>query len=62
LPGIKTCRECHGGEFAKEADVPSSCAMCHDYHADDGAPWLIKEQQKDKRPKRKSQDKKIARR
>jgi hypothetical protein len=25
--------------------------MCHDYHADDGAPWLIKEQQKDKRKK-----------
>ncbi len=51
LPGIKTCRECHGGEFQKSSDVPSSCAMCHDYHADDGAPWLIKEQQKDKRKK-----------
>lgn len=51
LPGIKTCRECHGGEFQKSADVPSSCAMCHDYHADDGAPWLIREQRKDKRKK-----------
>ncbi len=51
LPGIKTCRECHGGEFEKTSDVPSTCAMCHDYHADDGAPWLIKEQQKDKRKK-----------
>lgn len=49
LPGIKTCRECHGGEFEEASDVPSTCAMCHDYHADDGAPWLIKEQQKDKR-------------
>ncbi|VAW00981.1 hypothetical protein MNBD_ALPHA04-2264 [hydrothermal vent metagenome] len=51
LPGIKTCRECHGGEFAKTADVPSTCAMCHDYHADEGAPWFIKEQQKDKQKK-----------
>jgi predicted CXXCH cytochrome family protein len=59
LPGIKTCRECHGGEFQKASDVPSTCAMCHDYHADEGAPWLIKEQQKDKR---KKPDKKIAQR
>ena len=51
LPGIKTCRECHGGEFQKTADVPSTCAMCHDYHADDGAPWLIREEQKDKQQK-----------
>jgi len=59
LPGIKTCRECHGGEFQKASDVPSTCAMCHDYHADDGAPWLIREEQKDKQQK---PDKKIARR
>jgi predicted CXXCH cytochrome family protein len=51
LPGIKTCRECHGGEFQKASDVPSTCAMCHDYHADDGAPWLIREEQKDKQQK-----------
>jgi predicted CXXCH cytochrome family protein len=40
IPGIATCRECHGGE-ASSSDVPSSCAMCHDYHADPagGAPW-----------------------
>lgn len=55
LPGIKTCRECHGGEFQKASDVPSTCAMCHDYHADDGAPWLIKEQQKDKQGKPEKQ-------
>lgn len=42
LPGIATCRECHGGESAR-ADVPSSCAMCHDYHADEGAPWLARQ-------------------
>ncbi|MFK7841515.1 MAG: cytochrome c3 family protein [Sphingorhabdus sp.] len=57
LPGIKTCRECHGGEFQKTSDVPSTCAMCHDYHADDGAPWLTKELQKDKQ---KKPDKQIA--
>ncbi|WP_417620360.1 cytochrome c3 family protein [Parasphingorhabdus sp.] len=51
LPGIKTCRECHGGEFQQQTDVPSTCAMCHDYHAGDGAPWLIKEEQKDKQKK-----------
>ena len=39
LPGIKTCRTCHAGEGAS-AKVPSSCAMCHSYHADAGAPWM----------------------
>ena len=38
LPGLDSCRTCHGGEKAK-ADVPSGCAMCHSYHIDDGAPW-----------------------
>ncbi len=38
LPGIKTCRTCHGGE-ASSAKVPSSCAMCHSYHQAAGAPW-----------------------
>lgn len=32
LPGIATCRTCHGGESDARADVPSSCAMCHSYH------------------------------
>jgi predicted CXXCH cytochrome family protein len=41
LPGIKTCRTCHGGE-ASNTDVPSSCAMCHSFHADEGAPWVPK--------------------
>ena len=35
LPGIKDCRTCHMGEAAKDADVPSSCAMCHNYHLPD---------------------------
>jgi predicted CXXCH cytochrome family protein len=33
LPGIKDCRTCHLGEDAHNAKVPSSCAMCHGYHA-----------------------------
>lgn len=40
IPGIATCRECHGGE-SSHADVPSACAMCHDYHQDQGAPEMV---------------------
>ncbi len=32
LPTLATCRECHMGADAVEADVPSTCAMCHSYH------------------------------
>jgi hypothetical protein len=39
LPGIKTCRVCHGGETGA-SKVPSSCALCHSYHVRDDAPWL----------------------
>jgi len=39
LPGIETCRTCHGGESS--GDVPSTCAMCHDYHRDEGAPAML---------------------
>lgn len=39
LPDLKSCRTCHGGEKSK-SDVPSGCALCHSYHADDGAPWV----------------------
>lgn len=35
LSGIATCRECHQGEKAVKADVPSGCAMCHSYHPPD---------------------------
>ena len=46
IPGIgnlddktgMTCRSCHGGE-GSASKVPSSCAMCHDYHSDGQAPW-----------------------
>ncbi len=32
LPRLDTCRNCHLGEGAARAKVPSSCVMCHDYH------------------------------
>jgi hypothetical protein len=32
LPRIAECRECHQGERAIKAEVPSGCAMCHSYH------------------------------
>lgn len=32
MPDLGSCRECHLGETAVEAEVPSSCAMCHSYH------------------------------
>ena len=41
LPDLKSCRNCHGGE-GSGAKVESSCALCHNYHADDGAPWLVR--------------------
>jgi predicted CXXCH cytochrome family protein len=59
LPGIDSCRTCHGGEQSK-ADVPSGCAMCHSYHIGDGAPWTpadraVRKDQAD-RPRRFGQD------
>jgi predicted CXXCH cytochrome family protein len=36
LPGIAICRDCHLGEDARRAEVPSSCAMCHSYHPKKG--------------------------
>lgn len=37
LPGIAQCRDCHQGESARTAEVPSGCAMCHSYHPREGA-------------------------
>lgn len=39
LPDINSCRTCHGGEDAAK-QVPSACAMCHDFHMDDGQPSM----------------------
>ena len=40
LPDLASCRTCHGGEASSKA-VPSSCAMCHDYHFDTGTPSFL---------------------
>jgi predicted CXXCH cytochrome family protein len=40
IPGIATCRGCHGGEGTAKP-VASPCAMCHDYHARAGAPAFV---------------------
>jgi predicted CXXCH cytochrome family protein len=40
IPDLASCRTCHGGE-GSGAKVPSSCAMCHDYHMDQGAPAML---------------------
>ena len=47
LPSLANCQQCHTGEsgatHAKlvRSGTASGCAMCHDYHADDGAPWVL---------------------
>ncbi|MDP8993439.1 MAG: cytochrome c3 family protein [Pseudomonadota bacterium] len=40
LPNLASCQSCHGGE-SSAADVPSTCAMCHDYHMDEGVPAML---------------------
>lgn len=40
IPDLAGCRTCHGGERSNTT-VPSSCAMCHDYHMDEGAPAML---------------------
>ena len=39
LPDLASCRTCHGGESSGQ--VPSTCAMCHDYHMDEGVPAML---------------------
>lgn len=41
IPGLASCQQCHGGEGDRSSAVPSGCAMCHDYHMDEGAPVMI---------------------
>ena len=57
LPKIASCQQCHGGEAAHK-QVPSSCAMCHDYHIGEGAPTMVRENRA--RGKRREQVKTIA--
>ena len=44
IPNAASCRDCHGGE-STHLPVPSSCAMCHDYHIDQGVPAMLLRQQ-----------------
>ena len=48
LGGKGGCRDCHVGQSGAslasvKQPVESGCAMCHDYHADDGAPWMSRQ-------------------
>ena len=48
LGGKGGCRDCHVGQggaslASVKQPVESGCAMCHDYHADDGAPWMSRQ-------------------
>jgi Cytochrome c7 and related cytochrome c len=38
MPGIETCRECHGGSHPQSGKVTSNCLLCHDFH-ESGHPW-----------------------
>jgi hypothetical protein len=40
IPGLESCQRCHGGE-GSNSQVPSGCAMCHDYHMDEGQPAML---------------------
>lgn len=44
LPNVASCRDCHGGETTR-LPVESACAMCHDYHMDEGVPAMLLRQQ-----------------
>lgn len=55
LPGVETCRACHGG--ADSADkYASPCTVCHQFHLDDKPPYgqpaaaTATEEQTEKRP------------
>ena len=44
IPNVASCRDCHGGETTR-LPVASGCAMCHDYHMDEGTPSQLLRQQ-----------------
>lgn len=45
MPGLATCRSCHGGEDSA-SKVPSSCTMCHDYHVTPITAWTPRKSNK----------------
>jgi predicted CXXCH cytochrome family protein len=42
LPKLARCQQCHGGQDAHK-EVPSACAMCHDYHRTAFAPLMVRD-------------------
>jgi len=36
IPGIATCRKCHGGARPARGKIASTCSSCHGFHADAG--------------------------
>lgn len=42
LPNLANCQTCHGSQDAKK-EVPSACAMCHDYHRTEFAPLAVRD-------------------
>jgi predicted CXXCH cytochrome family protein len=56
LPAVAKCQQCHTGEKGAtnaklvRSGTASSCAMCHDYHADEGAPWVLQRSGRKKAP------------
>lgn len=43
MPGIKTCRECHGGSSPSALAhdrVPSDCTLCHSFHIPANELWV----------------------
>jgi hypothetical protein len=40
IPDLASCRACHGGERTS-LPVPSTCAMCHDYHISEATPAML---------------------
>jgi hypothetical protein len=45
VPGLESCQRCHVGEGSNQQvagqRVSSGCAMCHDYHINEGVPAMI---------------------
>lgn len=41
LPDMASCQSCHGGEGGRREAVESGCAMCHDYHLNQGVPAML---------------------
>jgi len=57
LPGIETCRNCHGGANAGEGQLASTCITCHEFHRarearvrSEGAPTSVAPQAAATRP------------